>query len=87
MDTEGIKLIIGMLAGAGLLFIISYFAQANQEWWRKNGVRTRGVVMHNTFHLGRISVARPVVRFTTQEGMVIEAEDTKRLLRAFRWVG
>jgi hypothetical protein len=82
MDVEGIKLILFMLVGAGVLFLISYFAQVDQEWWRKNGVRTRGVIVRNNFHLGRISVSRPVVQFTTQEGVVIEAEDTKGMALA-----
>jgi hypothetical protein len=82
MDAEGIKLILCMLVGAGVLFLISYFAQVDQEWWRKNGVRTRGVIVRNNFHLGRISVSRPVVQFTTQEGIVIEAEDTKGVAMA-----
>lgn len=82
MDAEGVKLILCMLAGAGVLYLISYFAQLDQEWWRKNGVRARGVIVRNNFHLGRISVSRPLVRFTTQEGVVIEAEDTKGMAMA-----
>jgi hypothetical protein len=82
MDDEGIKLILCMLAGAGVLYLISYFAQVDQEWWRENGVRTRGVIVRNTFHLGRISVSRPVVQFTTREGIRIEAEYTKGIATA-----
>lgn len=82
MDAEGIKLILCMLAGAGVLYLISYFAQLDQEWWHKNGVRARGVIVRNNFHLGRISVSRPVVQFTTQEGIAIEAEDTKGVAMA-----
>jgi hypothetical protein len=82
MDAEGIKLILGMLAGAGVLYLISHLAQIDQEWWRKNGVRTRGVIVRNNFHVGRISVSRPVVQFTTQAGVLIEAEDIKGLAMA-----
>jgi hypothetical protein len=77
MDDEAIKLIIWMLVGSGVLYLVSYLAQVDQEWWLKKGVRTRGVIVRNKFHLSRISVSRPIVQFTTQEGILIEAEDTK----------
>ena len=38
--------------------------------------------MRNNFHWGRISVSRSVVQFTTQEGVLVEAEDTKGMAMA-----
>jgi len=42
---------------------------------QRNGIRTQGIVLKNRLMLGRISVVRPVIQFTTLAGAVIEATD------------
>jgi hypothetical protein len=45
---------------------------------RQHGRQTQGVVVRNKVMWGRIIVIRPVVRFTTTSGQVIEAVDHMR---------
>ena len=59
------------------VFLASYLNYLQKEKLRATGERVRGVITANKFHLSRVSVFRPVVRFTTQAGVVVEAEDTK----------
>jgi|GEM_PF-3245497 len=77
MEAEAIQLLAWLVAGVGVLLLVGYLAQVDDEWWRKQGVRVRGGIVRNEFHLGRTSVSRPVVRFTTTLGQVIEAEYPK----------
>ena len=65
-----------------LFFAALIYAAVNGEEefqrWRERGVKTQGVVVRNEFQPGDIaSCVRPVVRFSTQQGEVIEAMDRK----------
>jgi hypothetical protein len=82
MDIEAIRLLMCLVVGGGLLFIFSYLTNLEHERLRKSGGRARGVIVHNNFHVGRISVFRSVVRFTTQEGVIVEAEYQKGIATA-----
>ncbi|UYZ60754.1 DUF3592 domain-containing protein [Hymenobacter latericus] len=42
---------------------------------REAGARTKGVIIGNKLDIGRISVIRPIVRFETNTGKIVEAED------------
>jgi hypothetical protein len=50
---------------------------------RQHGRQTQGVVVRNKIMWGRIIVIRPVVRFTTASGQVIEAVDHSGWASAF----
>lgn len=60
-----------------------YLNFRRSEELRANGKRVWGVVVRNNFHLRRSSFFLPVVRFTTQAGIVVEMEYTKGIAMAF----
>jgi hypothetical protein len=43
--------------------------------FRQNSIQTKGVIVKNKSCLGRITVIRPVVQFTTHNGEVVQALD------------
>lgn len=57
-----------------------YFQQISSL--KQHGIRTYGVVVRNKFLLGDPSVFRPLIRFTTQQGVVIEALERHGLAMA-----
>jgi hypothetical protein len=73
---------VALLIGAVLLVLLSKAKDMEMEWFRKNGIQTQGTVVKNTFCWGRISVTRPVVRFTTEHGEIIESMGEKGLALA-----
>ena len=73
---EWLFFLVGITAIGALLLLIGKGVDFTDKEFRKNGVQTQGLVVKNIFHLGRLSHFRPVVRFESQDGKVIEAEDT-----------
>jgi hypothetical protein len=82
MDIEAVRLLVCLVVGGGLLFVFSYLTDLDHERLRKSGGRARGVIVRHNFHVGRNSTSRSVVRFTTQEGVLIEAEYQKGIATA-----
>lgn len=74
MDVE---FIVYALVIMGAILLAAYMEHEQNNKLRKTGGRVRGVIVRNNFHIGRTSVFRPVVRFTTPEGVVIECEYQK----------
>jgi hypothetical protein len=60
-----------------------YKERRRNEQLRQHGVQTQGVVVRNKFILGRVSVFRPVIRFATSTGEVVEAIDYSGWAAAF----
>jgi hypothetical protein len=48
-------------------------ASREKKRLQQHGIRTQGIVIRNKFSWGRISVFRPIIRFTTTTGQGIEA--------------
>ena len=76
-------LFAGMLA---LIALALVFFGKIKDWdeaqYRKHGVQAHGIVLRNQLCWGRNSVMRPLVRFTTQQGNIIEALDKNGLALA-----
>lgn len=57
-------------------------SQRNKQL-QQRGIQTVGIVVRNKFIFGSVSVFRPVIRFTTTTGEVIEAIDYSGWAAAF----
>lgn len=79
---EPLYFFITLLVGAILLVVVGKAKDQEMEWFRKNGIRVQGTVVRNTLSWGRVSVTRPVVRFTTENGETIEFLDENGLALA-----
>ncbi|WP_324679002.1 DUF3592 domain-containing protein [Hymenobacter sp. GOD-10R] len=67
-------IIIGFMAVATLVFAL-YREETRTSQLKEHGIKTKGIVLKNKFHLSRASVFRPIVQFKTEQGQIIEAED------------
>lgn len=73
MSEEFVLATVGVVLLVGLTLWLS---KRRADQLRATGVWTRGEVISHRIHAGRTTVLRPVVRFETKTGKVIEAEDT-----------
>lgn len=64
-----------LLAGAALLVVVGKSKDAEDAEFRLTAIRTQGVVVENQICWSESTVVRPVVRFTTEQGEVVQALD------------
>ena len=67
----------GLLVAGILLWLLGRSVDADDAAFRANGLKAQGLVVKNVLELSDASTFRPLVRFTTQKGEVILAEDTQ----------
>jgi hypothetical protein len=71
-----------LIAIVTLLVMFSKAIDFENEKFRQNAIQTQGLIVENKTCWGRIVVVRPVVRFTTQQGEVVQALDENGLALA-----
>jgi hypothetical protein len=72
---EALYFFAALALGAVLLIIIGKAKDEEAEFFRKNGIRTQATIMENVTCWGRIIVVIPVVLFTTENNVPIQAMD------------
>ncbi|MGI4874517.1 MAG: DUF3592 domain-containing protein [Janthinobacterium lividum] len=78
---DWIFVLIFVVGALGLTFGL-YLVHLQRERLEATGGRVKGVVVRNKLHLGRNTVMYSVVRFTTVEGVVVEAEHSNTIATA-----
>jgi hypothetical protein len=71
-----------LIAIAILLVLFGKAVDFENEKFCQNAGRAQGLVVENKICWGRIIVVRPIVRFITQQGEIVQAIDEKGLAMA-----
>ena len=69
-------------AVAVLLILIGKAKALDNKLFGQNGIQTQGIIVEKKLCWGRIMVIRPIIKFTTQQGEVIQAMDENGLALA-----
>ena len=79
---EPLHFLLILPAIAVLLILIGKAKDTDDKLFRQNGIQTQGIIVENKLCWGQITVIRPIVKFTTQQGEVIQAMDENGLALA-----